>query len=131
MTETTLIFARILGVYFLIAGLGVMMRRETMGQFVARFREDEVLVFIAGVIALVLGVAILTLHYEWGHALAAAVTLIGWAAALKGAALILFGSRVMALGRVFDASLHVAFLWGLLIAVIGAGLAWVGWFGAA
>lgn len=123
MTE---ILARYIGIYFLVAGLAVVFRRHTIGQFVQRYREDNVLTFLAGVMALWFGLVVIALHWQWGDALAAAITLIGLLAALKGTALLLFGGKVTMLARPFDENLHVAAIWGVLIAAIGAVLIWAG-----
>lgn len=123
MTE---ILARFIGIYFLVAGLGVIVRRKTISDFLQRYREDKVLGFISGVLALWFGLVVLALHWQWGDALAMTITLIGLVAALKGSALILFGDAVLVLARPFDENLHVAGVWGIVIALIGAGLIWAG-----
>ena len=84
MTDITLVLARYIGIYFLVAGIAVVARRDTIGQFVQRYREDDVLTFIAGVLALWFGLVVLALHWQWDDALAAAITFIGLLAAIKG-----------------------------------------------
>jgi len=122
MDEITQVLALVLGAYFIIAGLGVVARRKVLPEFITRFREDPVLSFIGGVLALWLGLVILALHWKWDDAIAAGVTLIGVIAALKGALLIIFGPSVMVLARPFDENLHLASLWGGLVTVIGVAL---------
>jgi len=124
MTDITLILARFIGIYFLVAGLGVVVRRRTMSEFVERFRSDAVLSYVAGVLALWFGLVILALHWEWGDAIAAGITLIGLIAALKGALLIVFGKRLLVLARPFDEDLNLAGIWGLVIAALGAVMIW-------
>lgn len=128
MTDITLILARFIGIYFLVTGIAVVARRDTIGAFVQRFSEDRVLSFISGVLALWFGLVVLALHWQWGHALAAAITIIGLLAAIKGAALLILGGRVTVLARPFDENLHVAAVWGILIAAIGALFIWAGFF---
>lgn len=128
MTDITLILARTIGIYFLVTGIAVVARRDTIGAFVQRYKEDRVLTFISGVMALWFGLVVLALHWQWGDALAAAITIIGLLAALKGAALLILGGRVTVLARPFDENLHVAGIWGIVIALIGAGLIWAGFY---
>lgn len=128
MTDITLILARFIGIYFLIAGLGVVLRRQTMSDFVERYRTDPVISYVGGVLALWFGLVVLFLHWHWDDALAAGITIIGLLAAAKGTLLILFGPRVLVLARPFDESLHVAAIWGALIAGIGLLLIWAGFF---
>lgn len=122
MDDVTRVLAFVLGAYFLITGLGVVARRKVIAEFVKRFREDPVLSFMAGVLALWLGLGILAVHWNFGDAVAAGVSVIGLAAAIKGALLILIGPRLLVLARPFDDSLGLAAVWGLLIAVIGGAL---------
>ena len=122
MDETTRLLAYVLGTYFLIAGLGVVARREVIPEFVARFREDSVLSFIGGVLALWVGLGILAFHWKWDDAVAAGISVIGVAAAVKGALLVLLGPRLLVLARPFDDNLGLAAVWGGLVALIGGAL---------
>lgn len=122
MDDVTRVLAFVLGAYFLIAGLGVAARRKVIPEFVTRFRDDPVLSFIAGVLALWLGLVILALHWKWDDAIAAGVSVIGLAAAIKGALLIVVGPRLLVLARPFDDNLGLAAVWGVLIALIGGAL---------
>lgn len=126
MDETTRILALVLGVYFIVAGLGVVMRRSVISEFLARFRSDPVLSFLSGVIALLVGLTILAVHWNWDNAVSAGVTVIGLIAVLKGALLILLGPRLLVLARPFDANLHLASAWGVLVCLIGAALVFAG-----
>ncbi|TGY87637.1 hypothetical protein E5163_14480 [Marinicauda algicola] len=124
MTDITLVLARYIGIYFVVAGIAVVARRDTIGQFVQRYREDNVLTFIAGVLALWFGLVVLALHWQWDDALAAAITFIGLLAAIKGTVLLVFGGKATVLARPFDENLHVAAVWGVVIALIGTFLVW-------
>ncbi|GGE42060.1 hypothetical protein GCM10011367_15900 [Marinicauda pacifica] len=126
MTEITALLARLVGIYFLVAGLGIVVRRKTISEFIARYRTDPVLSFMGGVMALWFGLVILALHWQWGHVLAVTISVIGLLAVLKGVALILLGNRLLVLARPFDENLHVAGIWGLVVALVGAGLTWAG-----
>ncbi|MEQ8406085.1 MAG: hypothetical protein RKE49_13390 [Oceanicaulis sp.] len=129
MDDTTRVLALALGTYFLIAGIGVVVRRKIIPEFIARFRDDPVVSFMGGVLALWLGIAILSLHWRWDDAVAAGITLIGLVAALKGALLIVLGPRLLVLARPFDESLGLAAVWGVVVAVIGVALLVAGYFG--
>ncbi|PWE16446.1 hypothetical protein DDZ18_13595 [Marinicauda salina] len=120
MTDITLVLARFIGIYFMVAGLGVIMRRRTIGDFVRRYREDPVISFIAGVLALWFGLVVMALNWDWSAFLPAVITFIGLLAAVKGGLLIILGKRVIVLSRLYEENLHTAGIWGILITVIGA-----------
>ena len=122
MDETTRVLALVLGAYFIIAGLGVVVRRKVMAQFVARFRDDPVLSFLSGVIALWLGLIILAFHWRFDDAVAAGITVIGLIAALKGALLIIVGPGLLTLARPFETSRGLAAVWGVVVVLLGAAL---------
>ena len=122
MNGTTEVLALVLGVYFVIAGLGVVLRRRLIGEFLARFRDDPVISFMAGVLALWVGLGILAVHWRWDNAVAAGISVIGLIAVLKGALLILLGPRLLVLARPFDENLHLAAVWGMVVALIGVAL---------
>ena len=122
MDETTRVLALVLGAYFVITGLGVVARRRVIPDFIARFRDDPVISFLGGVIALWLGLIILAFHWRFDDAIAAGITVIGLAAVIKGALLIIVGPGLLALARPFEGSQGLAAVWGVLVFLIGAAL---------
>lgn len=60
--------------------------REILGEL----RKSAALTFVTGIVAFVIGVAIVMVHNLWGDPLAAIVSLIGWLTALEGLILIAY-----------------------------------------
>jgi len=89
-TSITEALARIIGLYFLLGGLALWFRRAELADIMNRFKTNPALSYIAGVFVFVLGAVMLTVHPYWGGALACIVTLIGWAALIEGALLIVY-----------------------------------------
>lgn len=90
--------------------------------------RDPPLLYIAGLLGMTAGLAIVLAHNVWsGGALPVLVTLFGWASLIKGALLLLLSpemeSRIFIMGLGFDQhpSIYAAFL-----LLIGAYLAYAG-----
>jgi len=85
MSPMTLYLAKVLGLYCVLISLAMMAnRRATLASLNAMLQSPP-LMLLAGVLALAGGLALVVGHNAWsGGALAVAVTLIGWAALIKG-----------------------------------------------
>ncbi|MFC6655805.1 hypothetical protein ACFQEX_09920 [Roseibium salinum] len=100
MTET---IARIAGPYLLLTGLGFLLSAGFYARMIAgQARTDPVTLNLSGAAHFIVGMTVLVNHFAWSTALEAAVTLVGAAAALKGAGLIVLpemAARSPALGK--------------------------------
>jgi hypothetical protein len=90
MRRRTLYLARLTGLYCLVVSLAMGMHKAAMVQTVTSFVHNPALLFLAGVIGLAVGLAIVIGHNVWsGGALPVTITLIGWLALIKGSSLLL------------------------------------------
>jgi uncharacterized protein YjeT (DUF2065 family) len=81
MTE---LFLQAFGLYFLAAGLGLVLGGDTWRGMIAEFKESRALGFVAGVFTFTIGFTVLALHNDWNGLQAGIVTAIGWATLIKG-----------------------------------------------
>ncbi len=90
MSSSTIFLARLIGLYSLIVALAMMLHGHDSVLMVEAIVRSAPLLFIAGMIALIAGLAIVLGHNVWsGGALPVLVTLVGWVSLVKGA-LVLF-----------------------------------------
>lgn len=87
--EDTINIARAAGAYLVVTGLGFVISTN----FYARMtrsggQSDPVLINLSGAAHFVVGAILLMQHFRWGTAPEIVVSLVGCAAVLKGAALI-------------------------------------------
>lgn len=119
--------ARVLGPYLVLMAAVLLVRAGAMPLLLPAFMQDGPLVLTAGAFTALLGLAILAAHHHWSSPAAIAVTLIGWAALLKGAWLLLAPE----LGAPFTAMVvrtpPLLLLTAALILLLGAWLSFVGW----
>ena len=125
MTPLTLYLARLAGFYCLIVAASMLLRRrETIAAINAMVKEPGQ-IMLAGVIALGAGQAMILGHNDWsGGPLTIAVTLFGWAATVKGTALLVLPSGALEKGY---AALNYERLFSLYMIgtlALGGGLVW-------
>ena len=123
--STTIFLGRLLGLYLVAISLGMLVnRRRTLATLDEMARSGPWMLF-SGMVAIAAGLAVVLAHNLWtGGALAIAVTIVGWAALLKGVALLLVPAERMAeayKGVAFERFFHV---W--MVAVLALGL-WITW----
>lgn len=82
--ELTILLSKILGVYMLIAGLAVLMNRRHLMAGIVAMAKERFAQIMAGIIALLFGLVLVNIHNDWSTLPASIVSLIGWAALVKG-----------------------------------------------
>lgn len=120
--------ARIIGPYMLVIGATLLTRQSIFNDMLPSFMDNHALVLSTGAFTLIIGLCILTAHHHWSNAAAAVITLTGFAAALKGAWLMIAPEWGAATTEAM-----VAAPWSLTAAAaselfLGAWLTFVGWF---
>ena len=97
MSPTTIFLGRLLGLYLVAISIGMLAnRRRTLATLDEMARSGPWMLF-SGMVATAAGLAVVLGHDVWsGGALPVVVTLVGWAALLKGIALLLVPAERMA-----------------------------------
>lgn len=126
MTETTLVLARILGAYMLIMGAALLIHRGTIRELMERLESDLPLTFTMGILALIVGLVIVSIHNVWTGPVSVAISLIGWLALLKGAGIVLLQQRYLGLFRPLAQSPWGQYLWSAVVGLLGLWLLWAG-----
>jgi len=90
VTEPLTIFlARLIGLYCLLFGLAMVVRKEAMLEMVAALIRNGPVLLIIEVIGVTAGLAIVLGHNVWsGGALPIVVTLLGWIILIRGVVLL-------------------------------------------
>jgi len=93
--ETAIFLARLFGIYFIMAGLSLLFKRQMLIREIKRLKESGAVYFF-GLSAFLAGLAMVLAHNVWqGEWWRIAITLIGWAAFLKGIFLIFFPENLL------------------------------------
>jgi hypothetical protein len=85
MSPRTIFLGRLIGLYCLLIGLTMVMRKQAMVEMVTALIHNPPAAWLAGLLAMTAGLAIVLGHNVWsGGALPVIITLLGWIALLKG-----------------------------------------------
>lgn len=87
--ETTLFLAKVFGLYLLVMGLVVPLRRKALGLMVDAFAHNPPVVYLASVLILILGIVLVVSHNVWVFGWPLVITLLSWIVLLKALACLL------------------------------------------
>ena len=126
--EISVFIAKIFGLIYLVVGVGLMINRQTFKQIMEDFCKNTVLVFYGGILALVVGVVIVLTHNIWVANWTVIITIIGWAALIKGVWLIVFPNSVHKFMRVYQKNKNLLVVHSIIALVFGIVLTYFGFF---
>jgi hypothetical protein len=96
--QTSIFLAEMLGPFFLVVGVGMVVAPERVRALAEEFLASPALIFLAGLLAFIPGLAIVLTHNVWAFDWRLIVTVLGWLGLIGGAARILFPSQVKSIG---------------------------------
>ena len=126
--EISVFIAKIFGLLYLVVGVGLMINRQTFKQIMEDFCKNTVLVFYGGILALVIGVVIVLTHNIWVANWTVIITIIGWAALIKGVWLIVFPNSVHKFMQVYQKNEKLLAVHPIVALVFGIVLTYFGFF---
>jgi hypothetical protein len=86
--ENSVMIAQVLGLVYLSIGIGMLASPAHYDKLLSEFENNASLIYLGGIIALVVGYVILQMNSAWEGSYVGAITLIGWAACIKGVLLL-------------------------------------------
>ena len=119
--------ARIVGPYLVLMAVALFARQGELELLLPAFMQDAPLVLATGALTLMAGLVLIAAHHHWTSAAAIVISVIGIAAALKGAWLMIapgLGSEITAAAVSSPLVLPIAAGADLLV---GLWLSFVGW----
>jgi len=89
MAPLTVFLGKLIGIFSLLVGLVMLMRKSAMIDTIVALVHDRPLVLVVTMLGIVAGLAIVLSHNVWrGGALAIVVTLCGWIFLIRGIVLL-------------------------------------------
>jgi uncharacterized protein YjeT (DUF2065 family) len=92
--ETSMLIAKIIGIIYLSFGLGLLINTKVYQKILNQLLTDPSIRIIGGFMAVIIGVLILEYHNVWEADWTLVISIIGWAALLKGILLLAFPSFI-------------------------------------
>ncbi len=125
--DSSLFIARIAGPFFIVIGLAILIDREGAIAMGRQFMESRALIFLAGMITLVAGLAIVNTHNIWVADWRVAITIVGWLGVIGGLFRLLFPGQVQTLGETMIARKGWIFVPSSLALLVGLYLSAMGY----
>lgn len=91
----TILLAKVFGIYLIVGGLAIWMRRRYFAPVLGNFVHDPLIRLIVGTLELVGGLFLVFTHNEWSTAPAAIVSLFGWMLAIEGALYMILSDKTV------------------------------------
>lgn len=118
--------AALIGLYFVSAGIGLLRDRSSALQMFDAIKTQPGLGYLAGVIAFVIGGAMVAIHNDWNTVLAGVVSLIGWIALIEGILMLSMRERFIGFFETFVVSDSFLKVMSVATVVAGVLLLWCG-----
>ncbi len=96
---TSSFLAQLIGPVFIAVGLAALLNATVFRQVAEQFLASHALMFFAGMLTMIAGVAIVLLHNVWVAGWPAVITVLGWLMAVGGAWRLIFPQFSEATGR--------------------------------
>ena len=93
--DLTLFLAQVMGVYFLVVGVGALLNPSRMTSAVKEAQRSHLLPYFDGAVALIVGLLIVLNHNLWDGLLETLVSLVGWVAVVEGILMMLLPQKTI------------------------------------
>lgn len=126
---TTIILAKILGLYFLTLGLAFMLNPDRFKRMYQQIKKDENSLLLSAILALLVGVVIIGVHNIWILDWPVIITVVGWWSLIKGFTLLAYPNAINYFSSIDNKSITFYRLISLAYILLGLFLAYKGWAG--
>ena len=124
--ERSHFLAKLFGPVFIAGGLGMLFNTVVYRAMFERALHDHVLIYLSGVLALTIGLAIIAVHNDWKWHWPLIITIIGWLALIGGIVRMVapqvieeYGLTVIKYPNFFIIDGGIAVLLGVLLSYFG------------
>jgi len=126
---TTILLAKVLGLFLIIAGAAIMFRKRYFVPVIGEFVEERLTRMLMGILELLAGLFLAVAHTDWSSLPAGIISALGLALVIEGTAYLLLPDRAMGwVIRTFNVRAWyvcggaLAILLGAYLAAFGFGL---------
>ena len=125
--KNSILIARLMGPVLLIMGLGMVIESETVRALAQEFLSSRALIYFAGILTLVAGLAIVNAHNLWVTDWRVIITILGWLSVIGGVIRLLLPAQVQTLSTGMVANPNGMIIGGIITLVLGGILSWMGY----
>ncbi|MFH1441280.1 MAG: hypothetical protein ABIH18_04485 [Candidatus Omnitrophota bacterium] len=121
--ETSIFFAKLLGSYFIIIGIGILFNLKTYQKLVEDFFKNYALIYLGGLMALIFGLLTVLFHNVWAADWVVIITIFGWMGIIKGIWLIVFPNAAAKMTQFYKQKASLLLVHSLIVLGLGVFLA--------
>lgn len=125
----TIVLFKIFGLYFLAIGLAFLLNPTRVKNVYLTMMDNDALLYLGGIVAVLMGATIVSLHNIWVMGLPVIITLIGWLSLMKGTGLLFCSRFAQTFSFMFQKSDLFFRLLGVVLSLFGLFLTYQGWMG--
>jgi uncharacterized protein YjeT (DUF2065 family) len=125
--ETSLFLAKLIGPVLIVIGLGLLVKPTDFREMATDFLASRAMIFLAGLLTLVTGLAIVLTHNVWEFNWPVIITILGWLSVAGGVFRILFPAGVQAMGTSMMDKPAMMTVGGAIQIVLGLWLCYAGY----
>ncbi len=127
--QRSIFLAKLIGPLLAAIGLGLIVDSDTFRLMAGEFLKSYALIYIAGLLALTAGLAIVNTHNEWTGDWRVVITILGWLCVIGGIVRIVFPRAVETLGASMIATTSNSWIIGegVVFLALGAWLSFMGY----
>jgi hypothetical protein len=100
--QNATMLAQIIGPIYLIIGLGLLLNKDAFGKMYQEFMKSSGLLYLGALMAMIVGMLVIQSHNVWSTNWTVLITLFGWMAFFKGAALVLTPRQFMSFWKKWE-----------------------------
>ena len=119
--------ARLLGPTFIAVAIGIALNGPFYTALIAEATHSPTLIYISGLMALSIGLAVLNVHRSWGGGWRVIITIFGWLSILAGIIRLILPATTAALAIEIYANPIVLLVVALILLIVGAVLTFFGY----
>lgn len=128
-THTSRYLAKLIGPVFLAIGAGLLLNGPIYRPMIEQFLASYAFVYLSGLLALPVGIAILLVHNVWAPDWRVIITVFGWLAMIGGVFRIVYPQLIQRLGGAVAHLSAAPAVGGALMLVLGGALSFFGYRG--
>ena len=120
--------ARIIGPFFVVAGIGMLFNQASYTAMIAEFVHSNALIYISGLLSLPAGLAIVNVHRAWTADWRVVITILGWLMVIGGVMRIVLPRLITSIGTPVYSGTATIVVFAVVALVLGGFLSFQGYF---
>lgn len=125
--ETSFFIARLIGPILIVVGLASAINPKLLEEVGREFLASRALLFLAGILALVIGLIVVNVHNVWVADWPVIITVFGWGAIASGVVRTAFPHITISMGEAMLSNRALLFPLAVVQLALGVWLSWVGY----